>query len=86
MLKRIFIFVLAPLPRGIPREGPDCHVSKEIVDCGPIPALIRGGILPLILILALSAAGIITRHAFEFGHRCVAVKAPPKVLVSQATT
>ncbi len=48
------IFVLgAPLPRGIPGEGLDCHFPEEIVGAGPIPARIRGF---FIFILALSTA------------------------------
>ena len=54
VLKMILIFVLAPpLPRGVPGEGPDCHVLKDIVDCGPIPARI---LTFLVFILALSTA------------------------------
>ncbi len=58
VLKIIFNFVLAPpLPGGVPGEGPDCHVPKEIGGVWPTSARSRGAILFLILILALSAAG-----------------------------
>ncbi len=41
VLKIIFNFVLGPpLPRGVPGEGPECHVPKEIAGVGPIPARI----------------------------------------------
>ncbi len=53
-LKCFLFFVFPPhLPRGVPGEGPDCHVPKEIVGFGPIPARIRGF---LIFILALITA------------------------------
>jgi hypothetical protein len=53
----VFIFCLAsPLPRGVPGEGPDCHVLKEIVGFGPIPARILGF---LSFILALSTARLL---------------------------
>jgi hypothetical protein len=43
VLKIIFIFVSwPPLLRGVPGDGPDCHVPTEIVGVGPIPARIRG--------------------------------------------
>ncbi len=38
---RCFILFWPPLFPGGPGEGPDCHVPKEIVGCGPIPARIR---------------------------------------------
>ena len=49
-LGRFFVLCLAPLPRVVPGEGPDCHCPEEIVGFGPIPARIRGF---LISILAL---------------------------------
>ncbi len=56
VLKTIFKFVLGPLPRGVPGEGPDCHCPKKIggfwADSGPD----TGGTILSILILALSAA------------------------------
>ncbi len=50
VLNIFFIFFSWP---PLPGEGPDCHVPKEIVGFGPIPARIRGF---LISILALSTA------------------------------
>ena len=47
VLRMIFNLFLG---QGVPGEGPDCHVPKEIVGFGPIPARILGF---LILILAL---------------------------------
>ncbi len=35
-----FFFIGPPLPRGVPGEGPDCHLSKGIVGFGPIPVRI----------------------------------------------
>ncbi len=50
VLKMICVFFLGP---GVPGEGPDCHVLKEIVGLGPTPARILGF---LIFVLALSTA------------------------------
>ncbi len=41
-LRRFLILYLAPLPRGVPGEGPECHILQELGSLGPIPARIRG--------------------------------------------
>ncbi len=42
VLKTILNFILGPIPRGLPGEGPDCQFPQEIMGFGPIPARIRG--------------------------------------------
>ena len=47
----IFDFVLGPpppRPRGVPGEGPDYHVPKEIIGFGPIPARILGFVISFV--------------------------------------
>ncbi len=46
-------FLILSLARGVPGEGPDCHLPKEIAGFGPIPARI---LKFLIFIVALSPA------------------------------
>ena len=61
----IFIFLF--LARGVPGEGPDCHVPKVIVRFRPIPARI---LKFSIFILALSSARMVgggcSAHHFLF--------------------
>jgi hypothetical protein len=46
VLKNVFDFYLgSPSPRGVPGEGPDCHLPEESKVFGPIPALMQGGSL-----------------------------------------
>ncbi len=59
VLKNIFNFILGPpSPRGVPGGRPDCQLPTKIgglgADSGPDP----GGILFLLSISALSAAGM----------------------------
>ncbi len=54
-LKRFLILSLA---RGVPGEGPDCHVPQEIIGFEPIPARIRKFV---IFIVALSTARLYAR-------------------------
>ncbi len=58
VLKRLLIFVLAPIPWGVPGEGPDRQFPQEIRGFGPMPARIRGATFFKIFIVALSAARI----------------------------
>ncbi len=67
-LRMLFILSLSPLPRGVPRKGPDCRFPSETDGFGPDPG---GAILILILILTLSTAGTwcsgVTRRAHAHG-------------------
>ena len=64
LLKTIFTSVLGPLPRGVPGEGPDCHVSLEIGGFRPDP----GSLVYFYLLCGLNSAELC--HTLKVTGRC----------------
>ncbi len=54
VLQAIFNFDLGPPSPGVPGEGPDCHLSKEIGGFGQHP----GGLFSCILVLSTARSSV----------------------------